>query len=269
MAPAGAGMPTKKLAAQAGRLGSSIMTLKRARRSPAAIANTMAAIQPADLSSWRLQKYSVRPGATPKLTKSARLSSSAPNRDVPLRSRATRPSMPSSTAANTMAPSAHSSLPSAARRIAVSPAHSASRVMRFGTSVRTGMARNRRGCAGPLPRLKGENGECVMARYIYAGAERRHASVRSLSLPVLGEGGRAIARSGGARALPNEERTPPRPPRRRGWNRTHVPDCTRMSPRLPHPVAAAGVAAVEVGDDGFAGDGDLALGDEWPSAVRE
>src|ERR1700729_1970562 len=38
---------------------------------------------------------------------------------------------------------------------------------------------------------------------------------------------------------------------------------------LPPPVAAAGVAAVKVGDDGFAGDGDLALGDEWPSAVRE
>src|SRR5258708_3991480 len=98
-----AGMPTKKLAAQEGRLGSSIVTLKRARRRPAAIANTMAPIQPAALASCRLQKYSVTPGATPKFTKSARLSSSAPKRDVPLRRRATRPSMPSSTAANTMA----------------------------------------------------------------------------------------------------------------------------------------------------------------------
>ena len=40
---------------------------------------------------------------TPKLTKSARLSSSAPKRDCPLIARATRPSMPSSSAANTMA----------------------------------------------------------------------------------------------------------------------------------------------------------------------
>ena len=34
----------------------------------------------------------MRPGATPKLKKSARLSSSAPKRDVPLIMRATRPS---------------------------------------------------------------------------------------------------------------------------------------------------------------------------------
>ena len=46
MAPAGAGMPVKKLPAQAGRFGSSICTLKRASRSAAQIANTIAAIQP-------------------------------------------------------------------------------------------------------------------------------------------------------------------------------------------------------------------------------
>ena len=56
MAPAGAGTPMKKLPAQAGRLGSSIMTLKRASRRPQQIANTMAAIQPADLSSCSSQK---------------------------------------------------------------------------------------------------------------------------------------------------------------------------------------------------------------------
>ena len=47
MAPIGAGMPTKKLAAHGGRSGSSIMTLKRASRRQTQIANTMAAIQPA------------------------------------------------------------------------------------------------------------------------------------------------------------------------------------------------------------------------------
>ena len=49
MAPAGAGMPVKKLPAQAGLFGSSIITLKRASRSAAQIANTSAAIQPTDL----------------------------------------------------------------------------------------------------------------------------------------------------------------------------------------------------------------------------
>ena len=45
-------------------------------------------------------------GATPKLTKSDRLSSSAPKREVPLRNRARRPSRPSRIAANTMAATA-------------------------------------------------------------------------------------------------------------------------------------------------------------------
>ena len=53
-------------------------------------------------------------GATPKLTKSARLSSSAPKREVPLSSRAMRPSMPSSRAAKAIAATAHSSLSSTA-----------------------------------------------------------------------------------------------------------------------------------------------------------
>ena len=74
MAPAGAGIPVKKLPAQIGLLGSSIITLKRASRRPAQIAKTSAAIHPADLSSCRPQKYRINAGATPKLTKSARLS---------------------------------------------------------------------------------------------------------------------------------------------------------------------------------------------------
>src|SRR6516165_2550370 len=262
IAPAGAGTPTKKFAAQAGLFGSSAITLKRARRSPVEIANTMAAIQPALPSSWRPQKYSISAGATPKLTKSARLSSSAPNRDVPLRSRATRPSMPSSTAANTMAPSAHSSLPSTARRIAVSPAHNASRVMRFGTMVRTGTARNRRRRAEPWLRLKGENGEWVMATYIYGGEAPRHASRGAHFLPDFGQGGRGDSEVGWEPRARRPKKAPtlPSPKTRRE---------KKWLGALPHPVAAAGVAAVEVGDDGFAGDRDLALGDEGPPAVRE
>src|SRR5262245_48403871 len=171
-------MPTKKFAAQAGRLGSSIMTLKRASRSPAQIANTMAAIQPTWPSSCRPQKYRISAGATPKLTKSARLSSSAPKREVPLSMRATRPSMPSRIAANTIAATAHSSLASIARRIAVRPAHSASSVMRFGTSVRTGIWRKRRRfCAGRV----GSNGVVSMDSSIAGDFWRRHGSANSSS----------------------------------------------------------------------------------------
>src|SRR3954468_4286927 len=117
---------------------------KRATRRPPEIANTIAAIQPPLCSSCNCQKYRISPGATPKFTKSAKLSSSAPNFDWPLIIRATRPSMPSSTAANTIAATASSIRPSVDSRIAVSPAQIASRVMKFGTSIRTGIGRNRR-----------------------------------------------------------------------------------------------------------------------------
>src|SRR6266508_3821441 len=59
MAPAGAGTPVKKFPAQAGLLGSAVITLKRARRSPVQIANTMAKIHPRLPSSCRLQKYNI------------------------------------------------------------------------------------------------------------------------------------------------------------------------------------------------------------------
>ncbi len=159
MAPAGAGMPVKKFPAQAGLFGLSIITLKRASRRPAQIANTSATIQPADLSSCKPQKYRISAGATPKFTKSARLSSSAPKREVPLSMRARRPSMPSSSAANTIAASAKSSLFSTASRIEVSPAHNAKSVIRLGSSVRTGIALKRRRRGGGA----GSNGGNTMA----------------------------------------------------------------------------------------------------------
>ena len=144
MAPAGAGMPVKKLPAQAGLSGSSIMTLKRASRSAAADREHQRDDPARDFRSCRPQKYRISAGATPKLTKSARLSSSAPKREVPLSMRAIRPSMPSSAAANTIAASANSSRFSTAMRMAVSPAHSASSVIRLGTSSRTGIGLKRR-----------------------------------------------------------------------------------------------------------------------------
>ncbi len=56
MAPAGAGMPVKKCELQVGLFGSSSPTLKRARRSAVAIANTIAANQPKLLMSCMFQK---------------------------------------------------------------------------------------------------------------------------------------------------------------------------------------------------------------------
>src|SRR5258708_5656684 len=157
-----------------------MVALKRASLKPPLIANTMAAIQPLSCSSCSCQKYRIRPGATPKLTKSARLSSSAPNFDWPLIMRATRPSSPSSTAANTMAYTASSMRPSVDSRIAVSPAQIASNVMKFGTSIRTGIGRNRRRrSSGYL----GSNG--VMARqYIASASLLRHCGGRPAVQPL-------------------------------------------------------------------------------------
>ena len=120
------------------------MTLKRARRSAQATAKIKAANQPSDLFSCKLQKYSSRAGATPKSTKSARESSSAPKRDEPSNARAIRPSSPSRIAATTIAMTAVSNWPSEASRIAVNPRHKASNVTRLGTTKRSGMPRNRR-----------------------------------------------------------------------------------------------------------------------------
>src|SRR4051812_5918117 len=94
--------------------------------------------------------------------------------------RATRPSMPSSTAANTMAPTASSIRPSVDRRIAVSPAQIASSVMKFGTSIRTGMGRNRR------RRISGNFGSNgIMARqYIASAGLLRHCGGRQAVQPL-------------------------------------------------------------------------------------
>ena len=88
--------------------------MKRASRSAIAMANTMAANQPKLLIWCMFQKYSVSAGATPKSTKSASESSSAPKRVVPFRARASRPSTPSNTAAATMKNTARSKEPSVA-----------------------------------------------------------------------------------------------------------------------------------------------------------
>ena len=92
IAPAGAGMPVKYAACHFG-FSTSIIVLKRASRRPVASANTMATIQPKPRGRPpRPQMKTSTAGATPKLTKSARLSSSAPNLDWALQ-RARQPAV--------------------------------------------------------------------------------------------------------------------------------------------------------------------------------
>src|SRR5579872_6592220 len=136
-------MPTKKILRHDGS-SSSIMTLKRARRSAHAIANKSAATQPKLLASCRLATYRTSAGATPKSTKSASESSSAPKREVPFKTLAIRPSRPSSTAAAAIALTAQSIDPSIAQRIAVKPRPSANRVTRLGIKNLSGTVRSRR-----------------------------------------------------------------------------------------------------------------------------
>ena len=71
-------------------------------------------------------------GATPKHRKSDRLSNSAPKRDVPFSSRASRPSSPSMTPATMIATPAEPNRPSSAKRMAVRPAHNPIIVIRLG-----------------------------------------------------------------------------------------------------------------------------------------
>ena len=85
------------------------------------------------------QKYMNIAGATPKLTKSASESSSAPSFELAFRRRATRPSMPSQMAATSSAHSAGRKRPSDDSEMDVMPAQAASEVIRLGTIARSGI----------------------------------------------------------------------------------------------------------------------------------
>src|SRR5680860_1367272 len=186
IAPAGAGTPTKKAPFQAGRSERSSDTLKRASRSAEQTAKTSTAIQPRLRRSSSAQLNMMMAGATPKLTKSARLSSSAPKREEAFRSRATCPSMPSRNAANTSAATAKSQRCSMPMRIAVSPAHSPSSVKMLGISTRT----------GTWPRAKTR---CRRLRSSLSGS--KGGNMAALNLPLTDK--RREHRLGANRCLPN------------------------------------------------------------------
>ena len=84
----------KNPAAQGGGSAASCV-LKRASRSAQQTAKISTMAQPMLCSDDIVHKYKTAAGATPKLTKSDRLSSSAPKREVTFNSRAMRPSSPS------------------------------------------------------------------------------------------------------------------------------------------------------------------------------
>ena len=77
-------------------------------------------------------------GATPKFTKSARESNSAPSLELAFSKRAIRPSMPSQTQAISKAHNASRKRPSLAKAIDVMPAQAARDVTRLGTIARNG-----------------------------------------------------------------------------------------------------------------------------------
>ena len=85
-----------------------------------------------------IQKYMNIAGATPKFTKSARESSSAPSFELASSSRAILPSIPSHMHATRSAHSADRKRPSDEKDIDVIPAHAAIDVTRFGTIALSG-----------------------------------------------------------------------------------------------------------------------------------
>ena len=110
-------------------------------------------------------------GATPKHRKSVRLSNSAPNRDVALSSRASRPSMPSIAAATATETTAAPNRPSNANRMPVSPAHRPSMVSKLG-SIRLNDGPLKRG------RLRGRSRRRSLRIRFSANASRRGVSCR-------------------------------------------------------------------------------------------
>lgn len=75
-APAGAGTPVEKVAAQGGVCDA--VTLKRAKRRAQQVQKKRQTLQPIFPKEWRKRRYKINAGLTPKLTTSARESSSAP-----------------------------------------------------------------------------------------------------------------------------------------------------------------------------------------------
>ena len=84
---------------------------------------------------FKVQKYNIILGHTPKFIKSVKESSSAPNLDVPLISRAIRPSKASTIDANTIKISAFSKLPSKASLNEFKPKHNPIMVIRLGRAT--------------------------------------------------------------------------------------------------------------------------------------
>ena len=132
-----------------------------------------AAIQPPVPIRDRLQIYMMTPGATPKLTRSAKESSCAPKRVSAPNMRAARPSSMSKIMASTTQATAVCQSAVRAKRMAVAPLQSPSKVRVDGTSLLMERSSSRsslaatiwraRALRAPFSRLAGGVGLCSLS----------------------------------------------------------------------------------------------------------
>src|SRR5690606_27005602 len=143
-------MPVMKPADLCGWISASRRELKRARRSAQQTASASAAVQPNFGAYCSDQRRRIIAGATPNAITSESESSSAPNLLCARRSRAMRPSIPSSTPAKMIAASAFSHSSPIAKRTPVRPKQSASAVIALGAKARRLMPAMRRPAASVM-----------------------------------------------------------------------------------------------------------------------
>jgi len=129
-APAGAGKPKKKCF----RLEFSPVfeQLNLASLIAIQITKTIATGHPKIFKFFKFQRYIINAGATPKLTRSAKESSCAPNKDSEARALASLPSSPSKIAENITAKTAASHFAKIANLIDVKPKHILKKVIALG-----------------------------------------------------------------------------------------------------------------------------------------
>jgi len=162
--------------------------LKRARRSAMADANISEGRKPMAPQSLSDHRYSTKAGATPKHRKSARLSNSAPKREVARSKRARRPSSPSIMPETAMAMTAPPKWPSMAMRMAERPTHRPTSVIRLGSILlklwpvsrgrRGGRLRRRSGAAASFMPGSGAVRQARFLRRSCAGRGRQGGACR-------------------------------------------------------------------------------------------
>lgn len=140
---AGAGIPSKNFNALPLSSVEADLTLKRASLTAMQTTNIIVMPHPKTLTLCSSQRYNMKAGAIPKLTMSARESSSAPNLELDSNILAMRPSIPSMIAEIVIAARASSHNAPNENRIEVRPTHNPKKVMRLGKNRAIGIDRVR------------------------------------------------------------------------------------------------------------------------------